>query len=186
MAKLGREARKRRGLAPKKAQVAEVTAKLKEGNGFLLLNNKGLSLSQATALRKKARENNVYIKIIKNTLLRRALVDAQVDAEALDHLLVRETVLVIGLEDPVTPAKLISDFIEDNEKLEIKGGYLDGGVLDVKGVEALSKLPSREELLGRLLGSLQAPTQNFVYALNAVVSKPVYLLDAIRRQKEAA
>lgn len=186
MAKTGREARKRRGLAPKKAAVGALATTLKAGHGFILINNLGLTLAQATKLRAKARENQVVIKVIKNTLLRRALADAGFDPEQFDHLLVRETVVVIGMEDPVTPAKLISEFAKDSEKLEIKGGWLDGKVLDAAAVEGLSKLPSRDELLCRLLGSLQAPAQNFVYALNATVSKPVYVLDAIRRQKEEA
>jgi large subunit ribosomal protein L10 len=186
MAKLGREARKRRGLAPKKAAVAEVVTALKAGQGFILLNNKGLTLGQATNLRARARDAKVYIKVVKNTLLRRALDQVGVDSDSLKHLLKRETVLAIGLEDPVTPAKLLTQFVseKDNDKLEIKGGYLDGKVLDATEVDQLSKLPGRDELLGRLLGSISAPAQNFVYALNAVVSKPVYLLDAIKRQKE--
>lgn len=184
MAKLGREARKHRGRAPKAKVVTEVTEFLKTGNGYILCNNKGLTLSQATKLRKKMRDGNVALKVVKNTLLRISLKQAGYDAEAVNHLLTEETMIAVGLEDPVTPAKLLMEFAKDNEKLQIKGGYLDGEVLDAKGVEGLSKLPGREELLQRLLGSLNAPAQNFVYALNAVVSKPVYLLDAVRRQKE--
>lgn len=185
MAKLGREARKRRGRAPKAKAVEAVTAALKSGQGYILANNKGLTLSQATALRKKLRDNKVQLKVVKNTLLRIALKNAGYDIDKINHLLTFETMVAIGA-DPVTPAKLLLEFAKDNEKLVIKGGFLDGDALDYNGVVALSKLPGREELLQRLLGSLMAPAQNFVYALNATVSKPVYLLDAIRRQKEEA
>jgi len=186
MAKLGREARKRRGRAPKVAAVAEVTEALKKGQGYILVNNKGLTLSQATALRKKLRESNVALKVVKNTLLRIALKEAGYDADAVSHLLTNETMIAVGYDNPVTPAKLLMEYAKDNDKLQVKGGYFEGKALDSAGVESLSKMPGREELLQRFLGSLNAPAQNFVYALNATVSKPVYLLDAVRRQKEEA
>jgi large subunit ribosomal protein L10 len=186
MAKLGREATKRRGRAPKEKAVAELAKVLQLGNGFLLANNKGLTLGQATALRKKMRENKTVVKVIKNTLIRRALVAAGIDVAPLEHLLKRETIVFVGLEDPVTPAKLLLEYAKDNEKIEVKGGYLQGKALDAKGVEGLSKLPGREQLLQRFLGSINSPIQKFVYALHATVAKPVYLLDAVRRQKEEA
>lgn len=181
---MGREARKRRGKAPKIKAVKELTQHLKNGQGFLLLNNKGLTLAEATTLRAKLRENNVVLKVIKNTLLARALKRAGYNPKQFEHLLKDETVVAIGMDDPVTPAKLLVDFIKDHEKLMVKGGYVEGQILDAAGVVELSKLPGREELLQRLLGSLQSPAQNLVYALNACVSQPVYLLDAVRRQKE--
>ncbi len=184
MAKPGREARKRRGLAPKEAVVAFAAGLIEKGHGFLLCNNKGVTLAEATALRAKLRENNVALKVVKNTLLKRALEKNGIDPGQFGTLLTRETVLAVGLEDPVVPAKLIAEFCKKNERFEIKGGYLDGAVLDAAKVQELAQLPGREELLQRFLGSLQAPAQNFVFALNATVSNPVYVLDAIRRKKE--
>lgn len=185
MAKLGREAKKRRGKGPKIAVVGEVTQLLKDGHGFLLAKNNGLTYGQATALRATARKNDVAIKVVKNTLLRRALEQAGIDPEPLKGLLKQETLVAIGKKDPVTPAKLLTEFISQNEgKLEIKGGFLDGNVLSSSDVDALSKLPSREELIARMLGSMQAPIQKVVFALNAAVAKPVYAVDAYRRKLE--
>ncbi|MCC6547689.1 50S ribosomal protein L10 [Candidatus Sumerlaeota bacterium] len=185
MAKLGREARKRRGRAPKIAAVDEVATALQNKSGFVLANNKGLTLAQATSLRKKLREQKVTVKVIKNTLLRKAMEKAGQNHESINHLLNYETVIAIG-EDPVTPAKLLIEFAKDNEKLEIKGGLLDGKALDKAQVDALSKLPGREELLARMLGSMMSPIQNTVYALNQTVAKVVYAVDAHRRKLEGA
>ncbi len=187
MAKLGREARKRRGRAPKIEVVAQLTELLKSEHGFILVNNRGLSVAQATELRAKFRENNVAFKMVKNTLLKRALDDSGVDSTQFDDLLKRETMIAIGHDEPVTPAKVLTEFLKNNEDvLEIKGGYLDGKVIDPAGVEALSKLPSKEELIAKMLGSLQAPTQNLVYALYQTVAKVVYAVDAHRRKLEDA
>lgn len=186
MAKLGKEAKKRRGRAPKEAVVKELTKVLAKGQGFVLCDNKGLTVADATVLRSKLREGKVALHVVKNTLLNLSLQKNGVDTKELKSLLKGTTMVAVGLEDPVTPAKLLVEFAKGNDKLKIKGGYLDGKVLNQAGVDQLSKLPSREQLIQRLLGSLNAPAQNLVYALNAVVSKPVYLLEAIRVQKEKA
>jgi large subunit ribosomal protein L10 len=184
MAKLGREAKKKIGRGPKEAMIGEVVALLTGKPGFVLCDNKGLTLAQATTLRRKAREAKVAVKVIKNSLLEIAIKRAGLDASKVEHLLTNETVLVVGLEDPVAPAKIALDFAKDNAKLVVKGGYLDGVALNVAAVTALSNLPGKEQLLQRLLGSLMSPVQNFVYAMHAAVGKPVHLLEAIRRQKE--
>lgn len=185
MAKLGREPKKRRGRAPKVSVVQEVTDALKAGHGFVLARNKGLNWSQATELRKKMREGKVVVKVAKNTLLRLALTNAGIDPAPLKALLKQETMIIIGQEDPVTPAKLLTEFLKGNEeKIEIKGGLLEGKVIDVAGVQALAKLPGRNEMIAQILGSLQAPAQNLVYALNATVAQIVYAVDARRRQLE--
>lgn len=184
MAKLGREATKRRGRGPKQAIIGEVSLLLESGHGFVLLNNKGLTLAEATALRAKLRENKVALKVVKNTLLKIALEKTGTDPGQFGELLTRETVIAVGLEDPVTPAKVLVEFCKDNEKLQIKGGYVDGQVLDAAAVDQLSKLPGREELYARMLGSLLSPIQKFVYALNDGVARPVRVFDAIGRKKE--
>jgi len=184
MAKLGREATKRIGRAPKEAMIGELVKVLTGKPGFVLCNNKGMTLAEATNLRKKARENKVAIKVIKNKLLAIALQRAGFDAAKVKHLLKNETVIAIGLEDPVSPAKLVMDFAKTNEKFVVKGGFLDGAAMDAKGVETLSKLPSKEELLVRFLSSINSPAQNLAVVLNNIVAKPVHMLDAIRRKKE--
>ncbi|MBI1291562.1 50S ribosomal protein L10 [bacterium] len=184
MAKLGREASKRIGRAPKEAMIGELVNILTGKPGYVLCDNKGLTLAQATKFRKTARENKVAIKVIKNKLLAIALDRAGLDSSKVKHLLKGETVIAIGLEDPVSPAKVVVEFAKNNEKLVIKGGYLDGSALTAAAVDGLSKLPSKEELLVRFLSSINSPIQNLVVALNNAVGKPVYMLDAIRRQKE--
>ena len=185
MAKPGREPKKRRGRAPKEAVVAEMSKVLEEGQGFILCNNKGISVAAATKLRQQMRENNIVLRVVKNRLLKRALENSGIStSNGLGDLLKQETVIAVGMDDPVMPAKLLVDFQKDNERLQVKGGFVDGKVLDASAVVELSKLPGREELLQRLLGSLMSPAQKFVYALNDAVSKPVYLMDALRRKKE--
>lgn len=184
LAKLGREAKKIRGKATKIAVVERVAKLIQDTPGMVLCNNKGLTLSQATALRAKLRDNKVVFRVVKNTLLKRALEKAGHDPAILEDKLKLETVVAFGLEDPVTPAKLLAEYAKDNEKLEIKGGLLDGKALSKEQVISLSKLPGREELLAQMLGSMMAPVQNVVYALNQSVSKVVYAVDAYRRKKE--
>lgn len=185
MAKLGREARKRRGRAPKVKAVDAVSAVLGDGKTFILCNNKGLTLSQATALRKTLREKGVGLKVVKNTLLKLALTQKGVDVTQFKKLLKEQTMVAVGT-DPVTPAKLLLDFAKTNDKLQVKGGFLDGKVLSAADVEGLSKLPSKEQLIARLMGSMMAPAQNLVYALNQTVGKVVYATDAYRRKLEGA
>jgi large subunit ribosomal protein L10 len=185
MAKLGREARKTRGRAPKIKVIDEMTEILKSGHGFVLANNKGLTLAEATELRVQCREANVKLKVVKNTLLRRSLDNAGIESGQFESLLKLETVIAVGLEDPISPAKVLAQFLKKHEnKLEFKGGYLEGNLIDAAGVEVLSQMPGRDELLSKMLGSLQAPVQNLVYALNACVGKVVYAVDAYKRKLE--
>lgn len=189
MAKLGREARKRRGRAPKVRAVEELTGLLKDGDGIVFMNNNGLSLAQATAFRTQLRANNVAVKVAKNTLIKIALKGADIDPSIIEDKLVGPTMIAIGLEDPISPAKCVMKFLKDNEeaRLEVKGGILksDEKALDANGVEQLSKLPGREEMIAMLLGSLNAPAQNMVYALNASVSQFAWALSAHQRNLEA-
>lgn len=183
MAKLGREATKRRGRAPKEVHVKATMNILKNGNGIILLNNKGMTLSQVTGLRAMLRKNDVKLRVVKNTLLALAMERVGIDPKPLKHLLQEETVIAVG-KDPVLPAKLLMEFVKNTDKLQVKGAFVDGQVLGPDGVETLSKLPGREELLSRMLGSLMSPIQKLVFALNDGVARPVRAIDAIRRQKE--
>ncbi len=196
MAKPGREAKKRRGKSSKIVVVDIVTKALQEGHGMVLLNNNGLSVAKVTALRDTLRDSNVFIKVVKNTLLLRSLEAAGIDLkdaaakggmseDEANALFTRCTMVAIGMDDPVSPAKLLTKFQEENEgKIELKGGYLDGELLTAARIADLAKLPSREELIARMMGSMNAPAQNLVYALNATVSKVVYAMDAYRRKLE--
>lgn len=184
MAKLGKEARKKRGRAPKVGTVSELTNLFKNMKGLVLVDNKGLTVAQVTQLRNKLRAGNVRFKMAKNSLIALSMKMAGHDVSAIDRLLVGPTMVAFGMADPVAPAKILSDFIKDNDKLVIKGGFLDGRLLTPADVTELSKLPSKEQLIARMLGSMQAPATNLVYALNATVAKVVHAFSAIQRKKE--
>jgi len=193
MAKLGKIATKRRGKSHKIEAVTELEKLFKQGDGIVFMNNKGLSVEQSQALRRSLRERKVAVKIAKNTLLRVALANSGYDIDAVHDekigsirsQLVGPTMVAVGLEDPVSPAKGIMEFLKDHEeKLEVKGGILEKKALDTNGVVALSKLPGREELIAKLLGSLNAPAQNFAYALNAGLSQFAWALSAYQRKLE--
>ena len=188
MAKLGREATKKIGKAPKTATINELKTLFERGDGFVFLNNKGMTLKQATAFRKELRGKKVAVKVAKNTLIKLALKEAGVNIDAFGKTLVGPTVVAVGLEDPITPAKTILGYLKSNEALplEVKGGLLrsEGKALDVAGVEALSKLPGREEMISMLLGSLQAPAQNLCYAMNNSVAKFAWALAALKDKLE--
>jgi large subunit ribosomal protein L10 len=194
MAKLGKAATKRRGRAPKVEAVSELEKLLQTGDGIVLMNNNGLTLGQMTALRKRLRSKGVAVKVAKNTLLKRALATtgydtdglADRDKRSLDKALSGPTIIAIGLEDPVTPAKEVQGFIKENEeaRLEIKGGLLEKKLLTASQVDELAKLPGREELISRLLGSMNAPAQNLAGVLYACVAQFGYALAAHQRKLE--
>lgn len=184
MAKLGKAAAKRRGRAPKVRILKTIEAALNAPNGFLLADNKGLTLSEVTTFRKDLRDAGVRVKVGKNRLISIALKKKGISDSKLDALLKGPTMLIIGTQDPVTPAKLLMEAAKKLEKLEVKGGYFEGKVLNPAAVESLSKMPSREELLSRFMSSAMSPIQKVVYALEQSRSKVVYAADAIRRKME--
>ena len=167
----------------KAAVVAEVSAQVAKAQSIVVAEYRGLEVEAITALRKQARESGVYLRVLKNTLVRRAV--AGTPYEKLSDSLVGP--LIYGLsEDAVTAAKVLNNFAKDNDKLVLKGGAMPDTVLDVNGVKALASLPSRDELLAQLLGTMQAPIATFVRTLNEVPGKFVRTVAAVRDQKEQA
>ena len=169
-------------LEQKKAVVAEVNKQIAGAQAVVLAENRGIGVSEMTALRVQARKSGVYLRVLKNTLVRRAVEGTPFSG------LANEMVgpLVFGISsDPVSAAKVLSDFAKVNDKFIIKAGALPNQVMDVKGVQALASLPSREELLAKLLGTMQAPVAKFVRTLNEVPTKFVRGLAAVRDQKAA-
>lgn len=156
----------------KKQVVADIVEKIKNAQSFVIVKYSGLTVEEATKLRTQFRESKVDYCVLKNTLVRRAL--AELGIVGLDDVLEGPSAFAFGLEDVVSPAKIVADFIDKskNDHLEIKAGLMGTEVLDVAGVKALASLPSREVLLARLVGSL-----------NSSISKFVYCLEAIRKQK---
>lgn len=170
-------------LDDKKAVVAEVSARLVNAQAVIVAEYRGLEVGQVTALRAKARESGVYLRVLKNTLVRRAVAGTPFEGLASQML----GPLIYGISsDPVAPAKVLQEFAKTNDKLVIKGGAMPGYVMDAAGVKALASMPSREELLATLLGTMQAPVTKFVQTLNEVPGKFVRTVAALRDSKETA
>ncbi len=167
----------------KKEVVAEVSARLAKAQAVVLAEYRGLAVEDITVLRSKARASGVYLRVLKNTLARRA-VQGTPFAKLADQMV---GPLAYGIsEDPVAAAKVLSAYAKGNEKLVIKGGAMPNAVMTAKEIGQLATMPSREELLAKLLGTMQAPVAKFVQTLNEVPSKFVRTVAALRDQKEKA
>ncbi|MDP2135477.1 MAG: 50S ribosomal protein L10 [Sulfuritalea sp.] len=170
-------------LDDKKTVVAEVSAEVANAQSIIVAEYRGLGVVDLTALRANARKSGVYLRVVKNTLVRRAI--AGTPFEGLSAKLVGPMIYGIS-RDPVAAAKLLNDFAKGNDKLTIKIGAMPNYVMDAAGVKALATMPSREELLSKLLGTMQAPITQFVRTLNEVPTKFVRGLAAVRDAKETA
>ena len=169
-------------LEEKKAVVAEVSAQLQNAQSIILAEYRGIEVVDMTRLRAKARESAVYLKVLKNSLARRADVDTPF-ADLSDKMV---GPLAYGISsDPVAAAKVMNDFAKGNDKLVIKAGAMANYVMDAKAVQALATLPSRDELLAKLMGTMQAPVTKFVQTLNEIPTKFVRGLAAVRDKKQA-
>lgn len=170
-------------LEEKKAVVAEVSEQVSKAQSIILAEYRGLEVGNMTQLRVQARKSGVYLRVLKNTLVRRA-----VDGTPFSGLASQMVgPLVFGISaDPVAAAKVLNDFAKSNDKFVIKAGAMPNSVLDANGVKALASMPSRDELLAKLLGTMQAPVAKFVRTLNEVPTSFVRGLAAVRDQKQAA
>jgi large subunit ribosomal protein L10 len=169
-------------LDEKKAVVAEISAQVEKAQAIVVAEYRGLEVGNMTDLRREARKSGVYLRVLKNTLARRA-VDGTPFAGLSEHMV---GPLVYGISpDPVATAKLLNDFAKTNDKLVIKAGAMPNAVFSAKEVKALATMPSRNELLATLLGTMQAPVAQFARTLNEVPSRFVRTLAAIRDKKEA-
>ena len=167
----------------KKEVVAEVSERLKKAQSVVLAEYRGLPVEDITVLRSQARASGVYLRVLKNTLARRAVQGTPFEKLA-DQMV---GPLAYGIsDDPIAAAKVLHTYAKTNEKLVIKGGAMAGQVMSAKEVGQLATMPSREELLAKLLGTMQAPIAKFVQTLNEVPGKFVRTLAAVRDQKEKA
>jgi large subunit ribosomal protein L10 len=170
-------------LEEKKAVVAEVSEQLGSAQAIVLAEYRGMQVSDLTILRAKARASGVYFRVLKNTLVRRA-VEGTPFSDLASQMVGQ---LVYGLStDPVAVAKVLYEFSKGTDKFVVKGGALPHQVLSAAEVAELAKLPSREALLASLMGTMQAPVTKFVQTLNEVPTKFVRGLAAIRDQKQTA
>ena len=155
-------------LSEKQAIVAELTEKLQGAAGGVLVDYKGITVAEDTALRAEMRKNGVDYAVVKNTLTRFAVKNAGLDE--LEPVLNGTTSLAVCANDPVAPAKVVAEFAKkmNGQKFVIKAGFVDGKVIDVAGVNALAELPSKEVLIARIMGSMMSAVSSFVRCVEAI------------------
>lgn len=169
-------------LKAKTDNVEEIKAKIEKSQSVVLVDYRGLNVEQLTELRGKYREAGVDYKVYKNTMMRFAFKDSGL--EEFNEYLKGPSAIAFGYDDPVNAAKITSEFIKDNEKLEIKAGIVDGKIIDVAGVNDLAKLPSKEVLVAQVLGGFNAPIQGFTNVLQGTIRSLATVLSAIAEDKE--
>ena len=165
-------------LEQKQAVVTEIAAQLGNAQALIVAEYRGLNVDSVTGLRAAARKSGVYLRVLKNSLARRAVQGTPFEklAEQMSGP------LMYGIaQDPVAGAKVLAEFAKDNEQLVIKGGALPDSLMSAKDVGALATLPSREQLLAMLVGAMQAPIAKFARTLNEVPGRFARTLAAIRR-----
>jgi large subunit ribosomal protein L10 len=168
-------------LEQKQAMVSEVSAKLANAQTLIVAEYRGLDVERVTQLRSKARKSGVYLRVLKNTLARRAVQGTPF--EKLSGQMVGPLMYGIS-EDPVAGAKVLSEFAKENELFVIKAGAMSGSVMSAQDIKALASLPGREQLLATLLGTMQAPVAKLARTMNEVPGKFVRTLAALKQQKE--
>lgn len=170
--------------AVKQERVAEIKEKLSRGKGVVLADYRGISVALDTKLRRKMRDAGIEYRVVKNAYTRIAA--TELGFEALGEHLVGPVAIAISYEDAVAPAKMLAEFAKEHKILTLKAGVVEGQVIGADGVKALASLPSREVLIAKLLGSMNAPITGMVNVLQGNIRNLVYTLDAIRAQKESA
>ncbi len=166
----------------KKQVVNEVRDDLQKAQAAIVTDYRGLDVAQITSLRRALRAENVKYVVVKNTLA--SIAAHELGLEALDVYLEGPTAIAYGFDDPVAPAKVLTKFAKSNDKLEIKGGLLEGNVIDVARIKALAELPSRDVLLGMVAGAFASPMTSFAGVSQGLLRKFVGTLDAVREQRE--
>jgi len=173
-----------RNLTKKSAYVDEFEKKIAKAKVMILSSVEGVDVEQMNALRKSIRTLGDESRVVKNTLIKRAM--KKLNHEGLNQYLEGSTLVTFGYTDPVAPVKALFDFADKAKKFQFKAGMLGDKVLSVAELEALSKLPGREQLLSMLLSVLQGPMRNMVSVTQGPIRKFVYALQAIKEQKEKA
>ncbi|HBT87351.1 MULTISPECIES: 50S ribosomal protein L10 [unclassified Desulfobacter] len=171
-------------ISQKKELVENLAKDLGDAEISFLVDYKGLTVSQVTELRAKLREVGAQMAVVKNTLMR--LAAKGTGSEVLIDLFKGPNAIILSKDDPVAPAKVISEFLKTNEKVQLKGGALGGKFLSPEDVTQLAKMPSKEELLAKLVYTLNAVPTNFVNVLAGVPRSFLNVLNAVKDQKDAA
>lgn len=171
-------------LEDKKAIVSEVAAVAAQAHSAVAAEYRGLSVSQMTALRQKARDTGVYLRVVKNSLARRAVQGT--DFECMQEGMVGPLIFAFSQEDPGAAARLVKDFAKDHKKLECKMVSVSGQLLGPAELERLASMPTREQAISMLMATMKAPLDKFARTVNEVPGKLVRTVAAIRDQKQAA
>lgn len=166
----------------KELVVEELTNKFQNAKTAILTDYCGLDVGQVTELRAELREAGVDYKVVKNTLASLAAKNAE--QEEVDEYLTGPTAIAFSEEDPVAPAKVLSEFAEEYEELEIKAGVLKGKLISLEQVNSLADIPPKEQLIAQLLSNMKAPINGLVNALNDPVQSLTHVLNAIKEEKE--
>ncbi len=167
----------------KKVVISDVTEAIASAQAGILAEYRGLNVAQITVLRQKARNAGVWVRVVKNNLAKRVVQGS--DFECLSDYFTGP-IIFSASEDPVSVAKVMAEFAKDNEGLKITAGVMNGSLIDFSMIQSLSKLPGRDELLAKLVGTMQAPIQKLVTTLNEVPSQCVRTLAALAEAKKAA
>lgn len=167
----------------KKDKVEKLTVKFKDAKSIVLADYRGLTVEQDTNLRKAMRESDIEYSVIKNSITRFAA--KETGYEDLDEHLSGPTALAISFQDPVAPSKVLSKYAKEYKVLEIKAGIVEGNIVDVEEIKAIASLPSREELVARVVGGLSGPLYGIVSVLNANIRGLAVALNAIAEKKQA-
>ncbi|SHJ84787.1 LSU ribosomal protein L10P [Dethiosulfatibacter aminovorans DSM 17477] len=167
----------------KKQIIQEILEKIEKAQSVVLVDYRGLNVEEVSELRNKYREAGVEYKVYKNNMMKFAFKEAGL--EAFNEYLKGPSAIAFSMEDAVSAAKVTSEFAKANDKLEIKAGIVDGDIIDVEGVKALASIPSREVLIAKVLGGLNAPISGFANVLQGNMRNLVYALNQIAEQKQA-
>ena len=165
-------------------KIEELTAALSNAKVIYLADFTGLDVAKVTGLRNKLRNSEVSYQVVKNRLAKRAAAEAGISG--LDEHLVGPTAIAFTSEDPIAPAKILQDFADEDDTFSIKSGFMDGQILSPNEIEALSKLPSREELLGKVLGSVQSPMYGLAGVLSGLLRNLVGVIGAIEEKQKSS
>ena len=167
----------------KQPVVQEIAENVKDAQSVVVVDYRGLTVAEDTALRKQLREAGVTYKVYKNTMMNFAFKGT--DFESLKDVLEGPSAIAISKDDATAPARIIAKFAKTAPKLEIKAGVVEGTFYDAKGMEAIANVPSREELLSKLLGSLQSPITNLARVLNQIAEQGGASAEAPAAEAEA-
>lgn len=171
-------------LEDKQQIVSEVNQAASSALSAVLADYRGVSVEDMTALRKNARENKVYLRVVRNTLLKRAVADTEF--ECIQEVLVGPTILAFSQEDPGAAARVLKDFSKENDDFEIKALSVGGQLLDASQIDVLAKLPTLDQARSMLMSVMLAPVTKLARTMNEVPSKVTRAVAAVRDQKQDA